>query len=412
MSRLSRRPADVLGGLFRSKSIGAGMGFAFSGAAFTLGNLLLAREMPKLEFGRVALALAVYTVVTALGPFGMDQMLLRRRIDPSPALLGRMTLISIAIAAITTWAVALLYTMPVAPAVLLAVAVAAGSVSRTGSMGLRTNGWMLLPLIVAGNSSWAILAVGLVGLALALPTATAPIAVLAASAIIAAAVSWIPLVRRYRIESADQERVPRGEALSLTVVAVAGVLVVQIERFVIPQVLNLSALATYAVIASVAIFPFRLMRSGTSFALVPDLRAASDLAARRALLASEGRALLGMLSLATLVVTLAAPPVAALLTRGRYQLDTLLVLAACFNGAVKLFESLPRSAVTACGTSREIAWLGWMGGLSIAATVIGAWIGARWGLTGLIFGGALASLIGNIPAAQLGRRVVARGYIG
>lgn len=412
MANLNELAAGAVTGLLRSRALGAGLGFAISGAAFTIGNLLLARELSVVEFGRVTLALAAFTVFISLAPLGVDQLLLRRRIDPSPALLARVALSSVAAAITAAAGVAIFYTMPMIQTVLLAIAIAAGGLAQAAGLGLRMHGWAILSLTVVSVASWSVLVAGVLGLAVLLPTATAPLVVLAVGALGSALVAWTLLATRHRVAPTDQEEVPRGEAMSLFVVSASGVFVIQIERFVIPLVLGLHALATYAVIASVAIFPFRLLRSGTSFAIIPRLRATGDVGARRALLVAEGKALAAMLSVAALVVTLAAPFMVEWLTHGRYQLGTVLVLAGCFNGAVKMFESLPRSAVIACGTSKEIARLGWLSWLSLLGTIVGAWGGSRWGLAGLIFGGALASLVTSLPAARLGRYAVARGYIG
>jgi O-antigen/teichoic acid export membrane protein len=47
-------------------------GFALSGAAFAVGNLLLARTMPTDDFGRFSLGLALFIVFSHMAPFGIN----------------------------------------------------------------------------------------------------------------------------------------------------------------------------------------------------------------------------------------------------------------------------------------------------------------------------------------------------
>jgi hypothetical protein len=56
-----------------------------------------------------------------------------------------------------------------------------------------------------------------------------------------------------------------------------------------------------------------------------------------------------------------------------------------------------------------LAWLSWLGlGLSLA----GLWVGANWGLAGLVLGSAAGSLLGCIPSFVIAKRALARGYVG
>ena len=61
--------------------------FGLSGLAFALGNLFLARTMDVNDYGKLALAIALFNVFGLLTPLGVDQAILRHRIDPGPHLL-------------------------------------------------------------------------------------------------------------------------------------------------------------------------------------------------------------------------------------------------------------------------------------------------------------------------------------
>ncbi|AIT80927.1 lipopolysaccharide biosynthesis protein [Novosphingobium pentaromativorans] len=405
------RARGMIHSLIRSRSILASLGFAFAGAAFTFGNLLLAGALPPAAFGQLSLSIAVYNVFIWLAPLGLDQVLLRRRLDPGARLLLRAFLSCSGIAAIAAIGTVQFYELPALSGLLLGAAIVGGGMAMAASMGLRRHDWTALPLVATNVASWALLFAGGLGLVLTLGSDLPVLLILAAGCALAAALSWYAFIRYCGLGDERPDKVPRGEAFSLMVTAGAGSVLVQIERFVIPQVLDFRALALFAVIASVAIFPFRLLRSGSSFALTPRLRAASQRAERHALLAQETRSLGLTMVFATLVVVALAPIVATIFTGGRYELDRLLVLAACFNGAAKLIEGLPRAAVVACGTAEEIRKLSWMNWLTIAACLLGAWIGARWGLVGLISGSAVGCLASTIAPASLARHALSRGFV-
>ena len=398
--------------IVRSPSVGGGVGFALSGLAFTIGNLMLARTMSPVDYSRLALVVAAFSVTIWLAPIGQDQVMLRRGVDPDLRLLTRIAVSSLAVAIATMAVLARAYHLPVDIAAMMACAIGAGGVGVAGGLGLRRHGWPLLSIVVTNASSLSLLIAGIIGLGLRTMSSRGAVAILMTVAIVAAATAWITLGRRHRIAVDDRERVPRGEPVALLFVATSGVVGAQLERFVIPYALDLRSLATFAVLASIAISPFRLLRAGTAFAMVPLLRKEAWADKRQALVVSEVRTMAMILFVATLAATLLAPLLAQSITKGRYQLGPWLVLAACLNGGAKLLEGVPRSIITACGTTAEIKRLSWRSWLGIAAMAAGAWTGATWGLAGLVVGGALGSLCGSLPNVVVARRVLARGYIG
>lgn len=63
--------------------------YGLSGAAFVVGNLLLARVLPSLEYSVFALVVALMNVASRIAPAGADGMVNRRWMDPGPRLLRR-----------------------------------------------------------------------------------------------------------------------------------------------------------------------------------------------------------------------------------------------------------------------------------------------------------------------------------
>lgn len=390
----------------------ASIGYGVAGVAFTLGSLLLARHMPVEAFGQFMLVVAAYNICAYLGPLGVDQVLLRRNVDPGLPLLIRVVVTACLVAAGVAAAMMLGYGLPLTVTSLLAGAVLAGSLSTAGSAGLRRHGWRVLSMFGVTISSWALLAAGMASLFFTFGSAVGPAVLLFATSSIAAVIAWTALVRNHRVARAEREAFPNREATWLMLATLSGSLVLHGERMVIPYRIDYAALATFTVLAAVAIFPFRLMRFGASFALVPQLRAAGSRQARQQLLWAELRTMAIVLVVASFAMVFVAPPVAALMTDGRYDLPWLLVLAACFNGGAKLMDGLPRSIITACGTAAEVRTMVWLSWLGVACALAGLWIGGAWGLMGLICGSALGNLIGSLPNALVARRALKRGFVG
>ena len=68
-----------------------------------------------------------------------------------------------------------------------------------------------------------------------------------------------------------------GRSLALAGLAASGLLLVQLERLVLPHLLPLSDLALYGVLGAIAGSLFRVLQMGVGFSLLPRLRAASGM---------------------------------------------------------------------------------------------------------------------------------------
>ena len=80
-----------------------------------------------------------------------------------------------------------------------------------------------------------------------------------------------------------------GEALAFAGVNASGLLLIQLERLVIPHVLPLADLALYGVLGAIAGSIYRVMQMGVGFSLLPRLRAAATVVERRQLVAHEAK---------------------------------------------------------------------------------------------------------------------------
>lgn len=377
--------------------------FAISGFAFAMGTLLLARTMQVEEFGNLALAIALFNVFGLLAPIGIDQILLRHKIDPGPRLLMRLILTGTAVGLLVglgfMWATG----VQMADAAAVWLSIVSGGVVATLVALSRSYGQEGYALLLATAASWILLAIGLLSLVLPPENASLYLLLFALGNLAAAIWGWLQVSNKHRVPHHEQVKIPWNEAFSLLGIAAIGTLAIQFERLIIPATIGIEALALFSVIASVAIFPFRLLTASAGFSLVPKLRATTDARLRRKLVRIEFFSIISLLLASTIIIVAVAPFAIDLLTGGRYQIGFNIAIAACLNGSGKVFQALPRAVLTGCGNEKEIAKLNRLGALGLCTTIVGALLGAQWGLVGLLYGVAIGSMIANLPAMLLAR---------
>ncbi|MGE3745837.1 MAG: oligosaccharide flippase family protein [Sphingomonadaceae bacterium] len=394
--------------LAKSSSLRAAMGFGMGGVAFALGNLLLARSMPVSEYGRYALAVAIYNIFWTIAALGFDEASLRHsdRLD-------RMVFVRIIISGVIMGGVACvvghwIYGLDAELLLLLGVAIVAGGLSSVASAMLRREGQHTAPLLINNAANWAVMTSALASLALDLHTAVFALAVLMMTVTLAAAVGWVRALQEQTSIAGERQHVPLREAVSFVSIVASGSILLQLERMVAPMALGVDALASFAVLASVALFPYRMLRAGAIFSLVPKLRGAANVQERNHVLVHELGAVLFVLVGASIGVLLLSSPLTYFVTGGKYELPLVLVGAACINGAAKVIAGVQNAVVTACGTESDVASLKWLTWVMITGGVTGAWMGSVYGLAGLVAGAGVGSLIGALPGMYLAYQVLRR----
>jgi O-antigen/teichoic acid export membrane protein len=390
--------------LWENRTLRATAAFALSGMAFALGNLLMARTMPINDFGRVALEIALLNLFSVIAPLGLDQVLLRRQDDASVGLFGRVLLVNGVVAFAVGFASNRFYHLPPFEAGMMAVAIVAGGVSCVASAGMRAQNRDGMPLVMVFGTNSLILLCGIEGFLSGTVSVDQVLAVVAIGNLIISSIAWIIFPLGNRAPRTPSAPIRWTESISLLGLVAVGALAIQLERLIIPKTLDSEALAIFAVLSSVATFPFRLVTSGAGFSLAPQLRLAETFQERKLVVVRELSTIGVLLSITTGVIALFAPLVTSLITGGRYELSEALVLAACLSGAVKVIQSLIRTVVIGCGSHRAIVTLNGIGWAAIVVSILAGIVGARWDLTGLITGMAVGSLICNLPALAIAIR--------
>jgi O-antigen/teichoic acid export membrane protein len=232
-------------------------------------------------------------------------------------------------------------------------------------------------------------------------TANLSLQVLALGLAAAAAAGWTLALRERRARGAASAAVPWNEALVLAGVSAALMVLIQLERLVIPHLLTIGDLALFGVLASIAGSVFRVLQMGVGFGLLPRLRAAATVIERRRLIARELRLALAIAVVGAAAVLVFAPLIERWVLAGKYHLSMGLLVAALFSGVAKIAHAFAKATATALGTARELALVNGAGWVSAAVAVGAAIVAAPWGLVGVIYAIALGWLAWAVASFAL-----------
>jgi hypothetical protein len=360
--------------------------YGTSGLAFAGANLLLARALSTDAFALVTLVVALATLGYHFAPVGLDAVVARGRIDVGPRLLVRVAAAAVTIGVLLSGAAMVAYELSTLTALLLLTVTTAGGLLlvAAGKFQREHRFGPALALLQAPN--WLLLASAAVVLAVGARTALLPLLTLAIGLAFAATLGWVIVLRERRGAPQGTSRVPWNEALALAGVGSAVMLLIQLERLVIPHLLPLSDLALFGVLGAIAGSLFRVLQMGVGFSLLPRLRSAATVFERRQLVARELRLAAAIAAVGAIAVLVLTPLIESWFLDGKYHLPTSLVVAALLSGIAKIAHSFAKATVTALATPRELALVNGAGWMSVALAIGAAVVGSGWGLAGLVYG--------------------------
>jgi O-antigen/teichoic acid export membrane protein len=389
----------MLRAIYRSPSIRAAVAFGFGGATFTIGNLILARVLSSAEFGLLSLFIGVISVAGPSAPMGMNHVLARRGL-PLGAGLRRTALVTCLLIGLATALVcATLYhlSMPLLVSVLIATVAMGLAQSVTAHFQSQRQFGLSIPFTQVSN--WVLAPIGVLAWVCSITTATLPAIIIALATAIAAAVGWF-MVARGTTDGKPQPAPPGlwGEAISLMSINVAGSLLLQLERLVIPMTIGIENLALFGVAASLVGSPFRMLQTAINFTVVPRLRVASASSERRQLLRREFLLIAVVMGPASVVLWLLAPPLAHWFLGGRYDLSNAVIGAMIISGFLKVLSAFGTAVVSALAPDRGLWLLSTASWTCIALSVCLAFAFRPWGLTGAIYAVSAGWLVNTIIA--------------
>jgi len=372
---------------WRNSSIKAMVIIGLGGVGFSLGNVLLARGLDPAEYATFALVLAFSQLSYAFGPLGVDTIVNRYTVNADRPLLLRILLSSLIVSLGISAMALIFYDFRASTALVLVFFAALISINRVAAALYRSHHRYRRSLLMVQSHNMLILGVAIFDLFFDIHSALIPCIILTVAYAGSAAWGWRQLFLDQPVEGATpSDRLPWREGMAIIGISTAVVVLIQLDRLAIPKLLHVEALATYAVLAAIAGSPFRVLQMGVGFTLVPRLRASPDRHARQKLIAAEAVIVTVILIASVLAVWFVTPLIVDWLLRGKYFLDAPLIAAALFAGIAKVIGGFGSAIVTAIGNSADISKLSWFSWLGLAAGCLGAWVGANWGLTGIIYG--------------------------
>jgi O-antigen/teichoic acid export membrane protein len=291
----------------------------------------------------------------------------------------------------------LLYKLPLAIVLAIFVCTVAGGIMMVAAAKFQSEQRFGISLSLSQSPNLVLLVAALILVLTGSRTAWHPIAILAAGFVVAAVIGWW-LLRCGRWERISTAEFSWTEALSFAGLNAAGLILLQLDRLLIPHLLSVQDLATYGVLAAIAGSLFRMLSLGVGYTLVPQLRAADSVGERRRLISREARLVSVVLVAGVAALWLITPWIERWVLADKYHLSWALLLAAIISGMVRVTNAFTKSVVSALATTSELAWINVLGWGAVALAVVAAFGGARWGLAGVIYGVTMGGVMRALTA--------------
>ena len=394
------RQAAVLVQLLRSPTVQVSVLYGVAGLGFVLANLLLARALSPRDYAEVTLIIALISLTYPLASLGLGEIVVRQALAATPKLLAQEVLAVLAGGLAAALIGSQVYALDAPQQGLIVIAVAGTGAASLASAKFQSEERFAISVLLAQGPSYSLLLAAVLTISLGVPGATFPVIVFTLSQVGTAFWSWRKLFAERSLAGSEQQSVRWRDALLLTGILGIGAVAAQFERMAIPLLLSLDDLARFAALAALVIAPFRIFQMAVGRTLLPRLRNAPDGAARRRLFLHECKVVGGLAVIVSTVVWLAAPVVVEQLLEEKYDLPGSLILAGLITGLVRLFGSLTITTVIALGGTRQLASWNLLGWASLLMAGAGAYVGAHWGLEGVIYGvacGTMVRVLASLP---------------
>ncbi|MGH8644968.1 MAG: hypothetical protein ACREX4_11120 [Gammaproteobacteria bacterium] len=360
--------------------------YGLGGLGFALGNLLLGRSLPVLEFALFSLVLSLVQLGIPLGPIGLNVIIIRNQLDPDPTLLFKVILTSSAVGLVLAVVANAFYGIEPLLLALLFASIIAGAAGLLAAAHYQREHRFGSALRLTQGPNFLVLLAAIVPSAIHLERAWVPCLVIAVIYGTFAASGWKYLLAERSGAQTESAPFPWHEGLTIVAGHAALIFMIQVERLIIPMVLAIEDLATFAILTAIVGSPFRILQQGVGHTLLPRLRAAGSSRERNRLLFVEAAIVTFVMALTCAVVWVVTPLLVDWLLAGRYTLAPALVLAALISGLAKVLGAFGMTIVGAVGSTKDLRVLSVLNWVSVGIGLAGALIGARWGLVGLVYG--------------------------
>jgi hypothetical protein len=373
LSRFSQAPALMAAAVF-----------AVAGGGFVVATLIMARLLSEREFGQAVLMIALCNVAIAAGPSGVNGIALRhdRRTDRRLVLAGAICVL--ATAALACALGALLYELrPIAVAVLGAAIFTGGMTMLTRSAFQRAMALQKMVILSQIPNIALLFAAGLMTLGIG-RIGWFPSLIVATAYVAIGSYAW-NWVRHHQREGAPIEGRHWRDAVNFGGLSLSSEVMMQLERLLVPLAMGAEALGLFAVVAAVALTPFRMLELGTIATLVARLRKIESAPERLRLLRNELFLLLSLCLAGGILIVLGAPLLCEMVLEER-RVSTALVVAVVISGITRVGSALAHSAAMAFCEGAQLRlvhagnWLAVLVGAALAVAL------APLGLEGMVYG--------------------------
>jgi O-antigen/teichoic acid export membrane protein len=371
---------------------------------FAAANLILARVLPPAEYAWLTLVVALVNVGYALAPAGIDGLVNRQDLEAGPPLLKRVLFATTVTGSAFALVGALGYETSASLTAMIFLSTAMGGALIVAAAKFQSEQRFGLSLALLQSPNLVLLLAALVTAAAGVREAWLALLIMTLGWFPPAIWGWRVLFRERHAKPYQAVEFSWKDGLSLAGMQATGLILVQLERLVLPHVLPLHDLATYGVLGAIAGSLFRVLQMSVGYTLFPRLRAAKDVRERRRLVANEARLASAVVLAGSVAIWVVTPAVERWFLAGKYHLAGSLVLAVVVSGIAKVFNAFTRATASALATTGELSAVNLLGWVSVAVGLVAAIVGARWGLAGVIYGVALGWLMRSVSAFYVAAR--------
>jgi len=375
-----------IGTITRSPALRAAFVFGGSGVLFAVSNLIFARVMPKIEFATFVLFFALVQIGIALGPAGIQIIVNRKNLDPSIYLFKKTLFISFMIGGLIIAICSFIYNIHIGLLILLLYVIIIGSTNSVAAAHFQSKQHFGISLFLTQNRNLFFAIAAFTTLIFKFSDAWLPCVIIAAGYTISAVSGSVKLLSNQSTDIFSKTHIPWRESITILGFSAAVLIMSLLERLIVPKVLSIEALATLGVLMTLAGSPFKILEGGIRFTMLPRFRDANGAEGLRRLLAKEGMVVLFVVIFSSLIVWFLAPILVKWVLPGKYDISQALLAAAVIAGFAKIFDAFSATALTALGSSKELGVFSFLSWISLAISATGAFIGACWGLEGVIYG--------------------------
>jgi len=391
-----RRPRSPT---FLSVGVHGAAGLGFAGA-----SLVLARVLPELEYATVTLAIALVNFGHPLSTVGIDGVVLRRDLDRGPRLLARVLAATSAVALALALIGEVGYGLSPSFSAMVFLSIARGGAMYVAASRIQREQRYVLSLTLMQSPNLVLILAAVMTVVTRSTSAGLPVLVSTVGFVVAAGWGWAVLFAERGPLLVPEPAFPWREALAFMGLNASGLLLVQLDRLIIPYLLPLEELATYGVLAAIVGSLFRVLQMGVAYSLIPRLTAAASVRARRRLLVAEARLVILVIGVGSVGIWLVTPLVEHVLLADKYHLTNALILSAIAAGVAKSLNAFSNATVTALADPRELRLVNVLGWVSVVVSSGAAVLGARWGLAGVVYGVGLGWLLRALAGLALTMR--------